>query len=202
MDEETQARIFEPFFTTKELGKGTGLGLATVHGTIGQSGGAIVCESVLGRGTSFRVYLPQLWDPVVNEASPVVDVRAAANGETVLVVEDAAQVRRLICSLLTANRYRVLEASRPTQAVSIVEEHEGPIHLLLTDVVMPEMDGFCLAERVQEERPETRVLYMSGYPDVSRDGKVARTPITPLLTKPFHATALLKAVRGVLSNGA
>jgi two-component system, cell cycle sensor histidine kinase and response regulator CckA len=197
MDEETQSLIFEPFFTTKELGKGTGLGLATVHGIVGQSGGQIVCVSELGAGTRFSVYLPKV-EEVEGNGEPEVEDLLATAGETVLVVEDEMQVRKLICSLLLANHYKVLEASRPAQAVTIVESYEGRIDLLLTDVVMPKMDGIELAQVVREKRPETRVLFMSGYPEVLRAGIVVRTTAESILAKPFHANALLQAVRSVL----
>ncbi len=165
MDEETQKLIFEPFFTTKEQGKGTGLGLSTVYGIVKQSGGSIWVYSEVGVGTTFKIYLP-----LVNEQETEVDARAArlesgAGAETILLAEDEEMVRNLARQSLEMQGYTVLDAANGGDALLLCQQHQGPIHLLLTDVVMPKMGGRELAERLVKLRPDMRILYMSGYPD-------------------------------------
>ena len=186
MDPATHARIFEPFFTTKEKGKGTGLGLATAYGIVKQSGGYIFCESAAGSGTSFRIYLPRYSGarevPPPSHARPS---RTAAGGDrTVLLVEDEDGVRKLSRRLLEADGFRVLEASGGEQALALVRSHPGPIHLLLTDVVMPGLKGPEVARRVSRIRPDIKVLYMSGYanvevPDLGTGALLLQKPFTP-----------------------
>jgi signal transduction histidine kinase/ActR/RegA family two-component response regulator len=197
MDEAVRRHLFEPFFTTKELGRGTGLGLATAYGIIKQSGGAILAESEVGHGTTFEVYLPHVDEE--EPAAPAVPAAQPRGGtETVLVVEDEAEVRNLTSEILQGLGYRVLEAAQPGAAVRVAEQHRGRIDLLLTDVVMPELSGQRLAERLRSTRPDLNVLYMSGYTDdaIVRHGVL--TPGTHLLEKPFSATTLAAKVREAL----
>ena len=198
MSAATIARAFEPFYTTKPKGKGTGLGLATVYGIVRQAGGTVKIYSEPGRGTTVRAYLP------ITEEEPSRVVRDQAGlcqgkGETVLVVEDEDAVRRGVVRLLSANNYEVLEACSGTAALELCEGGEREIHLLLTDVIMPDMLGTQLVPRVQEARPGVRVLYMSGYMEPLGEAPDMRDD---LIEKPFPASVLLQRVRDVLDGGA
>jgi PAS domain S-box-containing protein len=198
MDRETQARIFEPFFTTKGQGKGTGLGLAMVYGIVKQSGGFIWVSSEPGRGSTFEIYFPCL-EVEERTAEPAKVLPKPPKGkETVLVVEDEGGVRSLVCETLASYGYKVLEAAGGAQALQIAEQHAEPIHLLLTDVVMPQISGKELAKRLFALHSETRVLYMSGYTDdvVVRQGILQGG--AAFLQKPFSSDALLLKVRDVL----
>jgi signal transduction histidine kinase len=200
MDAQTMARAFEPFFTTKEEGKGTGLGLATVFGIVKQSGGDILVRSVPGHGTTFDVYLPRARNAVER---PTLDQRPAridGGSETILVVEDEALVRGLEEEILTQSGYNVLEADRPSRALQLAQEYAGVIHLLLTDVVMPEMSGPELAARLVAQRPGMRTLYASGHPneEVVRDGVL--TLGAQFLQKPLTPSSLAGKVREVLDG--
>jgi PAS domain S-box-containing protein len=199
MDEATQSRLFEPYFTTKDVGKGTGLGLATVHGIIKQSGGHVSLTSVLGRGTTFRIWLPPCNEAPTEPARPSRESLAPPGKETVLVVEDDEFVRSLTCRLLTEHGHRVLQARQADEALSLSRGYNGPIHLLLTDVIMPGQTGPELAGRLVLERPTTKVLFMSGYP--SRPGS-DREHLNGdgLLMKPFTARLLLQKVRDALNE--
>jgi PAS domain S-box-containing protein len=196
MDEATKAKIFEPFFTTKQPGKGTGLGLATVYAIVTQAGGDIWVYSELGHGTSFKIYLPQV-DAVPTTAAAV-HVDLPRGTETVLLVEDAAAVRAVARQVLQRQGYRVLEASDGEDALYLAARHQGTIDLVLTDVVMPRAGGRELAERLLAVRPDTRVLYMSGYTDdsVVRHG-ILEGGVT-YLQKPFSPEGLARKVRDVL----
>jgi PAS domain S-box-containing protein len=201
MDHETQAHIFEPFFTTKGEGKGTGLGLATVYGVVKQSGGYISVESEPGKGSTFRIYLPRIQEPVAS-AAPVEDGKKRAPGcETVLLVEDAHVLRELARELLEAGGYTVLEAANGADAISLAEKHPGPIHLLLSDVVMPGMNGPELAGKIIGARPDTKVLYMSGYTGDALPVQELLNSGAALLHKPFTGLSLATKVREVLATG-
>jgi PAS domain S-box-containing protein len=188
-------RIFEPFFTTKEQGRGTGLGLATVYGIVSQSGGHVWADSIEGRGTTFTIYFPQVPAPI----EPEVNLRSTRptprGNETVLVVEDEASVRTLAIRVLSRQGYNVLEARSPSEALTIADEYAGSIDLLLTDVVMPGMNGRDLAERLVKVRPETRVVFMSGYTDddIIRRGVLDLT--AAFVQKPFTVDSLSRAIR-------
>jgi PAS domain S-box-containing protein len=200
MDAETQSHIFEPFFTTKETGKGTGLGLPTVYGIIQQSGGYIWVYSEPGQGTTFKIYLPRVEEAV--EAPGLSEAHATAPGgsETVLLVEDAEPLRRIARELLEASGYAVLEARDGAEAIQIGEQHQEPIHLLVTDVVMPGMSGRELGERLAALRPEMKVLYVSGYTD---DAIVRHRVLgsgLAFLQKPFTRDTLARKVREVLDT--
>jgi two-component system cell cycle sensor histidine kinase/response regulator CckA len=201
MDAETQAHIFEPFFTTKEQGKGTGLGLATVYGIVKQSGGHIWVYSELGRSTTFKIYLPRVdgetEEPAAREKEPMV---TAQGSETILLVEDEAEVRSLVRGVLESKGYTVLEARDGARALQLAAQHQGPIHLLLTDVVMPEMSGRELAERLETVHRGTKLLYMSGYTDNAIVHHGVLEPGTALLQKPFAPDALARKVREVLDG--
>jgi len=201
MDAETQLHMFEPFFTTKGL-RGTGLGLSTVYGIIQQSGGIVQVLSEPGKGTTFKIYFPQV-DSTREAVGPepaVVTARAEQALETILLVEDETSLRTLSCQYLQNQGYTVLEASDGAAAVAICGTHPGPIHLLLTDVIMPGINGRELARRICEMRQETKVLFMSGYSEnaVAQDGLVEEE-IT-LLQKPFALSALGFKVREKLSS--
>ena len=198
MDAETQKHIFEPFFTTKEQGKGTGLGLATVHGIVHQSGGFIYVYSELGGGSIFKIYLPRV-DQVAEPAkSRQADDHHARGSETILVVEDEAMVRDLTLEVLKESGYTVISAERPDDALRISEQNQGSIDLLLTDVVMPGMSGLELAERLKPGRPKMKVLYVSGYTADAVARRGMSDPKTAFLQKPFAPGALVRKVREVL----
>jgi two-component system cell cycle sensor histidine kinase/response regulator CckA len=197
MDAATQARIFEPFFTTKEKGKGTGLGLATVYGIVKQSGGHIWLYSEPGRGSTFKVYLPRVDDPVdvpVKQAS----LGTLRGSETILVVEDEESVRELVQRVLEHFGYRIMTAGTPGEALEIANMETRPIHLLVSDVIMPQMSGSTLASKIVSTNPGMRILYMSGYTDdaIVHHGVLNRD--TPFLQKPFTPEALARKVREVL----
>ncbi len=198
MDSETQARIFEPFFTTKEKGKGTGLGLSTVYGIVKQSGGYIWVYSEPGKGTTFKVYLPRVEEAVSGVPTRSMVSLPVLGIETILLVEDERAIRALALSVLEKHGYRVLEAGSGKDALERVRGEARPIHLLLTDLGMPEMSGTELASRLRELHPDIRVLFMSGYTDdgVVRNGQLGRG--RAFLQKPFTPSALARKVREVL----
>jgi CheY-like chemotaxis protein len=200
MDEATRARIFEPFFTTKGPGKGTGLGLATVYGIVKQSGGFIWAYSEPGKGATFKIYLP-LHDGAPTTAHEEREGPPAVHGsETVLLVEDSDDVRYVARKTLEQHGYEVMYAPSASAALSLAAQLDRPVHLLLTDVVMPEMSGRVLAEKFATFQPHAKVLYMSGYTDdaIIRHG-VLRAKI-PFLQKPFTPLALATRVREVLDT--
>ena len=203
MDPKTMGRIFEPFFTTKEVGKGTGLGLSTVYGIVKQASGRIQLESAPGKGTTFRIWFPRHEEEELPRLAAT--GTASAQGpctETILVVEDSDILLGLVRSILESEGYQVLAAGQGEEALRVFREFQGPIRLLLTDVVMPYMNGWELAERVRALRPEVKILFMSGYPEkeVEADGSL---PIRePFLQKPFSPKALKEKVRGILDGAA
>ena len=199
MDAATQVRIFEPFFTTKEPGKGTGLGLATVYGIIKQSSGHIYVSSELGTGTTFKIYLPRV-EQTSERPNPGVAPAARLRGsETVLLVEDDDMVRALAQAILERDGYHVLAARNAHDALCLAEESSRQIHLLLTDVIMPEMKGPELAKRFLSFRPETQVLLMSGYTEKEISCTTALEPGTTFLQKPFTPQTLTQKVREALN---
>jgi PAS domain S-box-containing protein len=200
MTADVKAHIFEPFFTTKGVGKGTGLGLAVVHGVVSQSGGHIEVDSEPGRGTSFKIYLPRA-QPTSHPTTSAAQVKVSPGGhETVLLVEDAQAVREVNSRILVQRGYVVLEACDGQEALRVAGQHRGPIHLLLTDVVMPAMGGRQLVEQLSALHPEMKVLYVSGYPDdaVLRHG--VREGEVNFLQKPFSPLVLAQKVRDVLDT--
>jgi PAS domain S-box-containing protein len=196
MNAETQARIFEPFFTTKEPGKGTGLGLATVYGIVKQSNGVVWVYSELGKGTAFKVYLPLAQTAVKAESPSTAEEGPAITGgsETILIVEDEPLLRAANREFLDAKGYHVLEASNGAEALHVCQTHQGPIEVLITDVVMPGISGIELAKSVLAVRPEIRVVYMSGYTDQTVD-KRALAPDAKFLQKPCSLALLALTIR-------
>jgi CheY-like chemotaxis protein len=198
MDEETRTHIFEPFFTTKEQGKGTGLGLAQVYGIVKQSGGDIAVSSTPGQGTSICVYLPRAFGAAMSDLRERPETEHGEGTETVLLVEDEDEVRRLVSELLQQRGYTVLAAAQPDEALEICNFHRGPIELLLTDMVMPQMSGRELASRVQWLRPDVRVLFMSGY--AQDPAAVDIETGIAFLRKPFTPAVLARTIREVLES--
>jgi CheY-like chemotaxis protein len=200
MRPETSNRIFDPFFTTKEKGVGTGLGLSTVYGIIKQHGGHVAVYSELDKGTTFKIYLPSVTESLTSKPSKEIQEIRPEGTETILLVEDERVVRDLAVEALEMLGYSVLCAASPSDAMQLAEKHADPIHLLLTDVVLPEIDGKTLYENLHEIRPEIKVLFVSGYTEnyiVHRgilDSKVNFLP------KPFSIDSLARKVRGVLDQ--
>jgi CheY-like chemotaxis protein len=200
MNEQTSARIFEPFFSTKEPGKGTGLGLSTIYGIVKQSGGNIWVYSEPGKGTTFKIYFP-LVGAHTQRIATATEAEEISNGnETILLAEDEEIVRNLARQVLEMYGYRVLEAASGKEALFICEQNKEPIHLLITDVIMPEMGGPELASRVAKLCPETKVLYMSGYTDsaIVHQGELDES--AKFIQKPFTAERLARKVREVLDD--
>lgn len=201
MDAETVSRIFEPFFSTKEPGKGTGLGLATVYGIVEQNQGHIKVYSEVGVGTTLTVYLPVAANEV--EQKQITESRPpklqAGNSKTLLVVEDEPGVRRLVCKILERGGYRILEASEPAEAIKICEEHSGPIDLLITDVIMPKINGGELARQISHLKPAIQVLYTSGYTDGMINQHGILESDVAFLQKPFTSNSLLTKVQELLN---
>lgn len=198
MSAETLAHIFEPFFTTKEVGKGTGLGLATVYGVVKQSGGYVWVESEMGKGSSFQVFLPRVEESVVPTIARDLPPENLKGTETVLLVEDADALRKLARSFLADHGFHVLAAPNGEAAVEITKSHNGGIDLLLTDVVMPGMNGRCLADQLLAKWPALKVIFISGYTDSFIAGHGVLEAGTHLLHKPFTEDALIRKVRQVL----
>jgi PAS domain S-box-containing protein len=198
MNAQTQERIFEPFFTTKEIGKGTGLGLSTVYGIVKQSGGNIWVYSEVGRGTTFKIYLPCVESPTEEFQVGADDMEMPTGTETVLLVEDEEMVRDMAREILQETGYQVLEAKHGEEALLVAEQHHGPIHLMLSDVVMPQMSGRELAEKLLPIRREMKVLYMSGYTDDAIVHHGVLDEGMAFIEKPFTINALARKLREVL----
>ncbi|MFL5469577.1 MAG: response regulator, partial [Gemmatimonadaceae bacterium] len=200
MDRDTRARVFEPFFTTKEVGKGTGLGLSTVYGIVKQSGGFVWVYSEPGHGTTFKIYLPRVAGGT-NPVAPVAEVAPENRAsETILLVEDEETVRNLATRILRKQGYTVLSARHGRQAEGIAGEYRHDIHLVITDVVMPEMGGRDLASALGALRPEVPILYVSGYTDDEIVRRGVLEPTMAFIEKPFTANALLRKVRELLDS--
>jgi two-component system, cell cycle sensor histidine kinase and response regulator CckA len=198
MDKETQSRIFEPFFTTKEMGKGTGLGLSTVYGIVKQTGGYVMVQSEEGHGSTFQIYLPRVDAAVELQATPVTRADFAGT-ETVLLVEDEESVRQLVRETLISRGYKVVEAADGEAGLAAAAAHKGIIHLVITDVIMPGMGGRELVKQLAQTRPETKVLYLSGYTEDAIGSEGSIESGTAFLQKPFTLQNLSRKVREVLS---
>ena len=199
MDAETQAHIFEPFFTTKELGKGTGLGLATVYGVVKQNGGWIWVYSKSGRGTTFKIFLPQIEEVVGSTEPSKVASQSPRGSETILLVEDQDGIRELASEFLKGSGYTILEARDGSEALQVAGQHHGRIDLLVTDVMMPKMGGRELASRLANVRPHMKVIYMSGYTEYAKDNQKIADSENVILQKPFALDTLARKVREVLA---
>ena len=202
MDQATRERVFEPFFTTKGPGKGTGLGLATVYGIVKQAGGHIHVFSEPGQGSTFEICLPAAEAPSPEEAETRATETPAGAHETILLCEDDQPVRELLAQLLRSAGYTVLVAAEAKEALALAEHHEGPIDLLVTDVIMPHMNGRALAETLQAERPGFATLFISGYPSNVMGQHGAPIEDAELLEKPFTRERLLSRIRQVLARAA
>jgi PAS domain S-box-containing protein len=200
MDAEIRRHIFEPFFTTKDKGKGTGLGLATVYGMIKQAGGDIWVYSELGQGSTFKLYFPRVSEPLSESNGGDAVLAKPSGGETILVVEDEQAVRDLTVRILRQVGYTILTASSGAEALEICQAHPGHIDLLLTDVVMPNMSGRQLADRVQVDRPKTKVLFLSGYTENTVVHHGVLDAGVDFLPKPFSRESLSRKLREVLAK--
>ena len=198
MDAETRAHIFEPFFSTKEKGRGTGLGLSMVHGIVSQHDGRITVDSEPGRGTEFRIYLPGFDEEAQSVSLPVTVPPSSHEGETVLVAEDDEKVRRQVRRILERFGLNVIEAANGNEALERARAHGGPIHLLLSDVIMPRMNGRQLHSRLRESFPDLQAVFMSGYADdvIGKHGVLERG--TRFVQKPYTVETLMREVRAAL----
>jgi CheY-like chemotaxis protein len=200
MDQETLAHIFEPFFTTKKEGEGTGLGLATVYGIVKQNNGYINVESQLGQGTTFNIYLPRYVPKAPEIKEPEVAYSSIRGDETILLVEDETAILKMVKAMLESQGYTVLAASSPGEAISLVESHKAQIHILITDVIMPEMNGRELVNKLQSNYPGLKHLFMSGYTaNVIAPHGVLDDGIH-FIQKPFGLRNLSKKIRDILDE--
>jgi CheY-like chemotaxis protein len=197
MTPEIKEQVFEPFFTTKEPGKGTGLGLSTVYGIVTQSGGHVSLSSELGKGTCVEIVLPTVDEDVQTSVRMIrPKSKKQRNNETILVVEDETALREVVCEILRQNGYKVLAAEHGAHALSLLEKHDGELHALVTDLVMPEMGGIELVERLLKSRPALPTIYVSGY----SDHRIQRGPLIECIEKPFHPEVLLSTLRKLLDE--
>jgi PAS domain S-box-containing protein len=202
MSDEVKQHLFEPFFTTKDLGKGTGLGLATIYGIVQQSSGAIEVTSRLGEGTAFHIYLPRFESEPAAQSDADTSLPSARGSETILVVEDQDAVRQYVCAVLEQSGYRVLQAADSHDAIAEAEQFDAKIHLLLTDVILPGVNGQELADKLKVARPEMKVLFMSGYAQETIGGREILASDVAVLPKPFGPEALRAKVRAALGSAA
>jgi nitrogen-specific signal transduction histidine kinase/ActR/RegA family two-component response regulator len=200
MSAEAKAHVFEPFFTTKEAGKGTGLGLSTVYGIVKQSGGFIWVYSELGKGTSFKIYIPRVDQAEEHPGAPKPTAEVPTGTETVLLTEDEQDVREIAREFLESGGYKVVEAKDASEAVQLARQHNGAIDLLVTDMVMPGMTGQELAVQLQREYPGLCIVFMSGYSEHAATEMANADPTVRLLSKPFSRGALLRTVREILHS--
>jgi CheY-like chemotaxis protein len=201
MDEVTLSQIFEPFFTTKPVGVGTGLGLAMVYGVVKQSGGFIWAYSEPGRGTSFKIYFPRVpGEDSKSRTAQAVSTPSEGGSETILLVEDEQMVLNLTASILKDAGYRVVTASTPKRALEKMVHQADPIHIMITDVVMPDMSGPALANKIVAEYPEMKLIFMSGYTDAAAVGNRFIQPGSAFLQKPFSPDALKAKIREILDG--
>lgn len=198
MEEATRVRAFEPFFTTRGLEGSCGLGLATVYGVVNQSGGHVSIQSSLGQGTTVQVYLPRVAQEPAAPPQRTSDTHRLGGNETILLAEDEPEIRGFLASILRQNGYQVLSAAHGAEALTLAQEHQGPIHLLASDMIMPGMNGRTLAGQIRESRPETRVLFISGYTDNVLDPAKDLDDEVQFLKKPFTPRALMRAIRALL----
>jgi two-component system cell cycle sensor histidine kinase/response regulator CckA len=201
MDKETVSRIFEPFFTTKEKGSGSGLGLATVYGIVRQAGGHIWVYSEPGRGTTFKIYLPRISGISEEEAAAAQGAEVSNGSETILLVEDSKLLAKVTRDYLASAGYRVLLAAEASEALHVAEKYSGRIHLLLTDVVMPHMNGRELSELLVKNRPELKVLFMSGHTAGVISQHALLADDVAFIEKPFTHDALGRKIRQLLDPG-
>ena len=197
MDETTKAHVFEPFFTTKQPGKGTGLGLASVYAIVQQSGGYVSVNSELGRGTTFKLYFPRVQGQI-HPGITAINTESIGGNETILLVEDEPALRDITASILRSAGYTVVEANTPAKAIQLAETHSEPIHLLLTDVIMPHMSGVALSKRLKTSMPHLKVIFSSGYGGDELAKQLSAATDAVLLSKPFSKASLLALVRSVL----
>jgi CheY-like chemotaxis protein len=198
MSAEIKAHIFEPFFTTKEVGKGTGLGLATVYGVVKQSGGFVWVESAPSEGATFEIYLPKASERASRHDVVEKPAQIAQGHETILVVEDENDVRELACEFLAMTGYSVLRARHGVEAIDLLRRHPGRIDLVLSDVVMPKMGGSELAAHLPAVRPGTKILLMSGYSEYAVESQSQDRPQHLMLSKPFSRSSLVEKIREAL----
>jgi two-component system cell cycle sensor histidine kinase/response regulator CckA len=201
MDAETQRHIFEPFFSTKELGKGTGLGLASVYGVVQQSGGWVTFNSQLGHGSNFSIYLPEAGAETASTAAQPVAAAETKGTETILVVEDEDEIRDMVREYLERKGYTVVAANNGSEALQVAQRYKGSIHLLLTDIVMPQVGGHELAQQIKGMRPRIKILLTSGYPEHAGLTEKAADPAAMILQKPYPLNTLSNRIRQMLDSG-